>query len=418
MVHIGDIVGETSDDAAFSYDEAYLDLEGAIPICLALPLGSNPFSPEQTRRYFDGLLPEGFTRRSVAGALHAEESDYLSLLASLGSECIGAVLAVEDGQGSGDAELTTPHYRQLSESELLALAREGASESAQIVVESRVSLAGASGKVGLYRRAPDGAWMLPMGTAPSTHIVKQGHVRYDSMVLNERLCLAAAEKCGIPVSHTFVIPTEEPLFATERFDRDVVGTATVVDGCAIPARLHQQDFGQALGIPTSEKYESGKTGYIAKGFELVRTRSTSPREDVLALWDYFMFNLVIGNLDNHVKNHALIYSKDWRSLRVAPLYDAVSTLAYPGTSRALPMSLGSASDIRDVTRSSVAQASHDAGIGEKLALDRLDRIMDRALEAISESASELADQGFSEVCDISRRIEGVCHTQVNQLSVS
>ena len=62
---------------------------------------------------------------------------------------------------------------------MVALAKEGATESAQMVVESHVSLAGASGKVGLYREPNGGGWFLPTGTAPSTHIVKQGHVRYD-----------------------------------------------------------------------------------------------------------------------------------------------------------------------------------------------------------------------------------------------
>ena len=40
-----------------------------------VPVGSisgESFSAEQTRRFFEGLLPEGFTRRSVAQLLHLE----------------------------------------------------------------------------------------------------------------------------------------------------------------------------------------------------------------------------------------------------------------------------------------------------------------------------------------------------------
>jgi len=97
MVPVGVIAGDTPATATFAYDDEYLKLDGSIPICLALPLRHEPFSPDETMRYFDGLLPEGFTRRCVAGAARADESDYLSILSSLGAECIGAVMAVESG---------------------------------------------------------------------------------------------------------------------------------------------------------------------------------------------------------------------------------------------------------------------------------------------------------------------------------
>ncbi|MCH5278634.1 MAG: HipA N-terminal domain-containing protein [Christensenellaceae bacterium] len=37
------------------------------------------------------MLPEGFTRRSVANRLQLDEDDYLGILYSLGMECIGAL---------------------------------------------------------------------------------------------------------------------------------------------------------------------------------------------------------------------------------------------------------------------------------------------------------------------------------------
>ena len=44
--------------------------------------------------------------------------------------------------------------------------------------------------------AADNAWYQPFGTAPSTHIVKQSHVRLSGIVVNELLCLHTAKKCG------------------------------------------------------------------------------------------------------------------------------------------------------------------------------------------------------------------------------
>ena len=41
-----------------------------------------------------------------------------------------------------------------------------------------------------------------------------------------------------------------------------------------------------------------------------------------------MFNYLIGNTDNHIKNLSLLYSEDLKSIRLAPAYDIVSTVIY------------------------------------------------------------------------------------------
>ena len=84
QVPVGTISGNTPADACFAYDADYLEREDAVSISVMLPLQEAAFDPDRTRRYFDGLLPEGFTRRCVAQWLREEEGDYLSLLAGLG----------------------------------------------------------------------------------------------------------------------------------------------------------------------------------------------------------------------------------------------------------------------------------------------------------------------------------------------
>ncbi|WP_418474817.1 HipA N-terminal domain-containing protein [Frisingicoccus sp.] len=44
------------------------------------------FDAQRTRIFFEGLLPEGFTRRCVAEWMHMDENDYVSILAGLGRE--------------------------------------------------------------------------------------------------------------------------------------------------------------------------------------------------------------------------------------------------------------------------------------------------------------------------------------------
>ena len=91
QVRVGKISGRGTSDACFQYDSAYLNDQGSRPVSLSLPLQAEPFEPGITRNYFEGLLPEGFTRQSVAQWMHVDAADYLSILASLGRECIGAV---------------------------------------------------------------------------------------------------------------------------------------------------------------------------------------------------------------------------------------------------------------------------------------------------------------------------------------
>ena len=188
---IGTISGNTYEDARFAYADSYLNMQGCEPVSLSLPLRREPFSPADTRCFFEGLLPEGFTRRTIASRMHFDENDYLSILHGLGQECIGAirVFTLQEKAESG--------YEKIDDDQIKELASEGATASADMVAKTHLSLAGASGKVGLYFDEKNGEWYLPHGLAPSTHIVKQSHVRLDNIVINEQLCLMTASKCGI-----------------------------------------------------------------------------------------------------------------------------------------------------------------------------------------------------------------------------
>ena len=98
MVPVGSICGENYQTARFAYLDKYLDSANAVPVSISLPLQRKSFSAEKTRQFFEGLLPEGFTRRSVAQWLHLDENDYLSILHQLGKECLGAIRVLKEGE--------------------------------------------------------------------------------------------------------------------------------------------------------------------------------------------------------------------------------------------------------------------------------------------------------------------------------
>ena len=84
QIYVGKITGSGSEDAIFTYAQEYLDNPSSCPISIHLPLQAQNFSAEETSLFFEGLLPEGFTRKCVAGWIHADEYDYLTILAALG----------------------------------------------------------------------------------------------------------------------------------------------------------------------------------------------------------------------------------------------------------------------------------------------------------------------------------------------
>ena len=353
------------------------------------------------RSYFEGLLPEGYTRRCVAGWMHVAEEDYLSVLAGLGNECLGAVRICEPGAGG-----CSPSYKKISREELLEFAKEGASKSAQFLAKAHLSLTGASGKTGLYYDNKDG-WYMPFGTAPSTHIVKQSHVRLSGIVANEQLCLRTAKILGIDVPESFIISVgtgEHILFATKRFDRLMQEDSRVIDGKKVPFRLQQEDFAQALGVPASQKYEKIGDSYLKRVFTLLRQYSDNPVEDQLKLWDICIFNYLIGNTDNHIKNIGLLYGKDRRTIRLAPAYDIVSTMIYEESTEQMAMAIDGELDIRKITKESFRAEARHIGLGERIAMRRFEQMQNSFERALAQAKEEIQDAGYPGVEEIYEKI--------------
>ena len=84
MTNAGSITGTDYKDAVFAYDNSYIADKTHRPISISFPLSKKPFSAESTRNYFEGLLPEGFTRKRIADSMHSDSDDYISILRELG----------------------------------------------------------------------------------------------------------------------------------------------------------------------------------------------------------------------------------------------------------------------------------------------------------------------------------------------
>lgn len=132
--------------------------------------------------------------------------------------------------------------------------------------------------------------------------------------------------------------------------------------------------------------------------------SSNPMEDQLKLWDICVFNYLIGNTDDHIKNVSLLYASDMASIRLAPAYDIVCTMIYPSSTTEMAVSIGCEYDIHKIKREHFCRELKNIGIGEKLAMKHYDDMLNRIESALEESCETLMQQGFIQAKDMKKRI--------------
>jgi len=122
-------------------------------------------------------------------------------------------------------------------------------------------------------------------------------------VLWEAVALRLAEKAGIPVPDWRIEPVvNKPVLLLRRFDR--------VQGQRIP-------FLSAMSMLGASDNES--RSYL-EFVDALRRYGASPKQDMHELWRRIVFNILISNTDDHLRNHAFLYAgpDGWR---LAPAYD-------------------------------------------------------------------------------------------------
>lgn len=124
----------------------------------------------------------------------------------------------------------------------------------------------------------------------------------------------------------------------------------------------------------------------------------------MKLWDLTVFNFLIGNTDNHLKNLSLLYDASLASVRLAPAYDVISTTVYSGSTRDLSMRIGDAVTVDDVSESSFRMAAREVGIGEKLAIKRFSAMAQQFESALASTAEELTGKGFTNATQLREQI--------------
>ncbi|MHB1446787.1 MAG: HipA domain-containing protein [Acidimicrobiales bacterium] len=237
----------------------------------------------------------------------------------------------------------------------------------------RVSLAGMQAK--LLVTQTGGGWALP-GTTPSTHILKPESPLWASSVDNESFCLEVARQLGLAVTRAEVLQFEDVrVLAVERYDR-------VVEAGAV-ARIHQEDFAQSLGLTPGRKYQ-GTGGASLADCDRVLER-WSRVDDRLGLMDMVALSLAVGNADLHAKNLSLLHGPD-HSVRLAPVYDLMSTAYYPRASPEAAMAVNGRTGLGDIGWEDLVEEAVSWGLPRRVVTGRMSELVDRLPAAVEAAA--------------------------------
>jgi serine/threonine-protein kinase HipA len=169
--------------------------------------------------------------------------------------------------------------------------------------------------------------LIPAIDTPFTHILKPaGTAGFEHLPLVEFFCLQLGLAVGFDVPAVALTAMPEgmpPALIVERFD--------IRRSTNDHRRLALEDFCSILDLPAEAKYE-GTIERVGRG---LRPLSTDPRTDLETLLRRALFAWLVADGDMHLKNLAMLEiaepgERSFASIRLAPLYDSVTTRVFPG----------------------------------------------------------------------------------------
>ena len=126
----------------------------------------------------------------------------------------------------------------------------------------------------------------------------------------------------------------------------------------------RRNFCQALGLPATFKYERHglpPRAFTASAIGRLLAETDLPGPNRQAFLDITIVNLLLGNTDNHGKNHALLYTGGPRPV-LAPVYDVMPVLADDQVLHQLAFHIGAALMTDELREADFEKLATDLGM--------------------------------------------------------
>ncbi|TFD79203.1 type II toxin-antitoxin system HipA family toxin [Cryobacterium fucosi] len=291
---------------SFRYGDSYLARTDKVALYLPeLPLVPLTQRPDPTCEAPGCILdaaPDYWGRRVILakhfGRLDADSDtddlDLLNYLLESGSDRIGAL----DFQESATTYVPRQFEHQATLTDLLAAAdRIQAGETLSPVLEAAMmrgtSIGGARPKA-LIEDGPRKLIAKFSSTTDTYPVVKA-----------EGIAMHLALKAGLDVAPAAVVRVgNRDVLLVERFDRGEGGTRKMMVSALT-----------MLGLAPM----NGRYATYPELADLIRARFTNPNATLRELFGRIVFNVIVGNIDDHARNHAAFW--DGSMLALTPAYD-------------------------------------------------------------------------------------------------
>ena len=266
--------------------------------------------------YFQNLLPEGHNRDRLALERRCNPDNEFELLAAAGHDLMGAIEVEPVPLREGIPDAVRHWHTALG----LDVLEPGFVE---FPVEDAAALPGVVTK---FSAVQDGRrYVVKRHGAAGSFILKLPSTRHPDLVANEAAGYQLCAALGLDCAEAQVIsradadlPEQLPfdeILAVRRFDRNANGQ-----------RVHMEEFAQVLQYEPKRKYGQGLMVDYPNMLRVIDRLSSRPAQDVQEFVKRFVAFILMGNVDAHLKNWALVYP-DGVTPRLAPLYDPVCVTA-------------------------------------------------------------------------------------------
>lgn len=201
-------------------------------------------------------------------------------------------------------------------------------------------------------------------------IIKTYDDEFPLLTVNEYVCMEAARDCGLKPSQCW-LSDDLRTFITERFDE--------VDG----KRLGIEDFTVLMGKQGDEKYQSSYEMLMKATYLFTKSDAQLRR-----IYQYIVFNCLIGNGDAHLKNFSVQYDESRKDIILTPPYDITHTLIYDTIDNKMALKLNGAKLFPDKKQL--------VKLGKNYNIDRPEIIIEEIADTIRDYMNSSTEVGIIE----------------------
>lgn len=355
VIRAGELVSSDPDSQGrlqgqFRYSPEYLNLLESFPLDpIHLPLSLETFNADRPyagiHGVFEDSLPDDWGRRILARRyqLGRNHQRVPQLLAILGGHGMGALSYSRDDSTPVKKEGVDGQYLE----DLQRLAAKFEKDATSIDGEMALLFQAGS--------SPGGARpKVLINDGEHAYLAKFASIKDQfNVVALESAAMELSRRAGVNAATTKCVPCGKGrVLLVERFDID---TATM-------RRNHVISMQTLLGAE----------GYYNLGYSdmatIIRRVSAHPIQDLHQLFKQLVFNVMIGNTDDHLKNFCMLY--DGQAWRLSPAFDLVPNIGL-NSEHVLRIGLANLIPNRDTLRAEAKKF----GIKQRAKADELINIM-------------------------------------------